>query len=180
MRGLNNPFPAPGTEDVHRRFSLGPPLLLPEEAPWKKTIYTNFGFPALKSRVHRLAPDSLKIISLKPGANVVDNLYLSEQLDLLLRQLTIFAVARFQLVEPEPCDWSDATKQLVGRAKLKWDWNNLLNPDRCWYLLAPIPSFSLWTLCLWKVGSSLFLRLTSISRKSAKLRLTRSVSSWLL
>ena len=34
MRGLNNLFPAPGTDDVHRRFNLGPPSLLPEEAPW--------------------------------------------------------------------------------------------------------------------------------------------------
>ena len=33
MRGLNNPFPAPGADDVHYRFSLGPPSLLPEEAP---------------------------------------------------------------------------------------------------------------------------------------------------
>ena len=33
MHGLNNPFPAPGADDVHRRFSLGHPLLLPEEAP---------------------------------------------------------------------------------------------------------------------------------------------------
>ena len=29
MRGLNKPFPAPGTDDVHRRFSLGAPSLLP-------------------------------------------------------------------------------------------------------------------------------------------------------
>ena len=37
MCGLNHPFPAPGADDVHRRFSLGPPsLLLREEAPWKK------------------------------------------------------------------------------------------------------------------------------------------------
>ena len=37
MRGLNNPFPAPDADDVHRRFSLGPSsLLLREEAPWKK------------------------------------------------------------------------------------------------------------------------------------------------
>ena len=33
MRGLNNPFPAPVADDVHRRFSLGPPSLLPQEAP---------------------------------------------------------------------------------------------------------------------------------------------------
>ena len=38
MRGPNNPFPAPGADDVHSRFSLGPPSLLPEEAPWKKGI----------------------------------------------------------------------------------------------------------------------------------------------
>ena len=25
MHGLNNPFPAPGADDIHRRFSLGPP-----------------------------------------------------------------------------------------------------------------------------------------------------------
>ena len=34
MRGLNNPFPAPGADKVHRRFGLEPPLLLlREEAP---------------------------------------------------------------------------------------------------------------------------------------------------
>ena len=34
MGGLNNPFPAPGADDVHGQFSLGPPsLLLREEAP---------------------------------------------------------------------------------------------------------------------------------------------------
>ena len=27
MRGLNNPFPVPGADDVHRRFSLGPASL---------------------------------------------------------------------------------------------------------------------------------------------------------
>ena len=26
MRGLNNPFPAPGADDVLRRFGLGPPF----------------------------------------------------------------------------------------------------------------------------------------------------------
>ena len=31
MRGLNSPFPAPGADDVHRQFGLGPPSLL--EAP---------------------------------------------------------------------------------------------------------------------------------------------------
>ena len=37
MRGLNNPFPAQGADDVHRQFGLGPlSLLLGEEAPWKK------------------------------------------------------------------------------------------------------------------------------------------------
>ena len=38
MRGLNNPFPAPGEDDVHRQFSLGPLSLLPKGAPWKKRI----------------------------------------------------------------------------------------------------------------------------------------------
>ena len=33
MHGLNNPFPASGADNVHRRFSLEPPSLLPEEAP---------------------------------------------------------------------------------------------------------------------------------------------------
>ena len=28
MRGLNNPFPAPDTDNVHRRFNLGPASLL--------------------------------------------------------------------------------------------------------------------------------------------------------
>ena len=33
---LNNPFPAPGADDVHRQFGLGPlSLLLREEAPEK-------------------------------------------------------------------------------------------------------------------------------------------------
>ena len=37
MCGLNNPFTASGTDNVHRRFSLGPPsLLLRKEASWKK------------------------------------------------------------------------------------------------------------------------------------------------
>ena len=36
MRGLSNPFPAPGVENVLRQFGLWPPLLLlREEAPWK-------------------------------------------------------------------------------------------------------------------------------------------------
>ena len=34
MRGLNNPFPAPGSNYVYRRFGLGSPsLLLREEEP---------------------------------------------------------------------------------------------------------------------------------------------------
>ena len=33
MCNLNNPFPAPDADDVHRRFSLRPPSLLLEEAP---------------------------------------------------------------------------------------------------------------------------------------------------
>ena len=34
MRGLNNPFSAPGADNVHRRFDLeSPSLLLREEAP---------------------------------------------------------------------------------------------------------------------------------------------------
>ena len=34
MLGLNNPFPAPGADDIRRQFGLGPPLfLLREEAP---------------------------------------------------------------------------------------------------------------------------------------------------
>ena len=31
MRGLNNPFPAPGVDNVHRQFGLGPPSLLLRE-----------------------------------------------------------------------------------------------------------------------------------------------------
>ena len=39
MHGLNNPFPAPGVDNVHRQFILGPPsLLLREEAPKKIPI----------------------------------------------------------------------------------------------------------------------------------------------
>ena len=38
MRGLNNAFPAAGADNVHRQFSLGPPLLLlREETLWKKS-----------------------------------------------------------------------------------------------------------------------------------------------
>ena len=38
MRGLNNPFPALGVDNVHRWFGLGTPsLLLREDAPWKKS-----------------------------------------------------------------------------------------------------------------------------------------------
>ena len=33
MHALNNPFPDPGADDVHRLFSLRPPSLLPEKAP---------------------------------------------------------------------------------------------------------------------------------------------------
>ena len=31
MHGLNNPFPAPGVDDVHRQFILGPASLLLEK-----------------------------------------------------------------------------------------------------------------------------------------------------
>ena len=37
-RGLNNPFPAPGADDVHRRFSLGPPSLLLRRHLKKKVL----------------------------------------------------------------------------------------------------------------------------------------------
>ena len=34
MSDLNNPFPTPGADSVHRQFGLGPPsLLLREKAP---------------------------------------------------------------------------------------------------------------------------------------------------
>ena len=38
--GLNNPFPAPGADNVHRQFGqIGPPLLLlREEAPRKEIV----------------------------------------------------------------------------------------------------------------------------------------------
>ena len=37
LRGLNNPFSAPGADNVHRRFGLEPPsLLFREEALCKK------------------------------------------------------------------------------------------------------------------------------------------------
>ena len=38
MHGLNNPFPAPGADDVHRQFSLGPPSLLLRRHLEKKKV----------------------------------------------------------------------------------------------------------------------------------------------
>ena len=59
MRGLNNPFPAPGAGNVHRWFGLGPPsLLLREaEAPWKKaTGYTKHdGISKIKATIGKEA-----------------------------------------------------------------------------------------------------------------------------
>ena len=58
MRGLNNPFPSPVADDVHRRFGLGPPSLLLREAPWKKVPKFRIGsiyFDKLRKLVQRNA-----------------------------------------------------------------------------------------------------------------------------
>ena len=58
MRGLKNPFPAPGAVDVHRQFSFGPPLLLSEEAPWKKAV--SVGFLGLTSHITKIGDSDIK------------------------------------------------------------------------------------------------------------------------
>ena len=58
MGGLNDPFPAPGADDVYRQFSLGPPSFLPEEAPWKKDPRIS-NFECLKKQPYSWAGHTL-------------------------------------------------------------------------------------------------------------------------